>query len=110
LENNNGIRVKGKSMEPIAREGQLALINEGAGSGQVIHPGALAVVETNDERIGNVIKRVFTGLDNWVMVSPNPVDAIPPIVVATERVKKSWLVNGVLFETEKVIAEDGSNG
>lgn len=94
------VTVEGDSLAPIALAGQEALV---AAREDIrvskIDEGALAVVETDDESIGNVIKRVFLRSDHWVLTSPNPVQRYSPDVVSVDRITAVWPLRGVLFET-----------
>jgi len=97
LRHLRGVEVEGDSLVPIARQGQMVLVTEGQSAGDRLIEGSLAVVETEGE-IGNVIKRVFPGPDSWVLVSPNPVEAVKPVVVQVPDIRRVWPVVGVLFE------------
>lgn len=100
FENMKMIAVEGNSLEPIARKGQNVLVKEGVmPQGGAIETGGLAVIETNDESIGNEIKRVYPNVDIWILVSPNPLEAYAPHVVPVENIKKIWPLKGVIFES-----------
>lgn len=100
FENMKMIAVEGNSLEPIARKGQNVLVKEGVmPQGGAIETGGLAVIETNDESIGNEIKRVYPNVDSWTFVSPNPLEAYAPHVVPVENIKKVWPLKGVIFES-----------
>jgi hypothetical protein len=60
---------------------------------------SLAVVETSNEAVGNVVKRVFVGNRKWVLDSPNPVEPHEPIVLSEREIVAVWFLRGVLFET-----------
>ncbi len=92
------ITVEGDSLEPIARRGQMALIGNGIPPNEAaITKGCLAVVETNDENVGNVIKRVFPTDSGYILTSLNPVEAHDPISILSSKVERLWPLRGVLF-------------
>ncbi|MDB4930665.1 MAG: hypothetical protein JWM10_3149 [Myxococcaceae bacterium] len=93
-----GIRIRGSSMEPIARDGQVVLVGSAEERLDALPRGGLFVVETTEAHVGNVIKRVFVNKDQVVLVSPNPVEPHEPIVVPRERVASVRRVRGVLFD------------
>lgn len=94
------IAVEGQSLNPIARRGQLVLVGAMQTSRDTtIERGGLAVIETTDEALGCVIKRVFPGSDQWILVSSNPVDPHDPIVVPVSQITAVWPLRGVLFES-----------
>jgi len=95
----HAIEVEGASLDPIARPGQKVLVDEKCDALDEVSAGALAVVESSAEAVGNVVKRVFPRSDGWILVSPNPVDAIPPDILATTEISSIRCVRGVLFET-----------
>ena len=82
-----GFRVRGDSMEPLARHGQVlvALPHTPPANGD------LAYVELQDDTA--CFKRVYVRGSEWVLVSLNP--ASPPVIVkATEirRAMKAWAI------------------
>jgi len=94
------ITVEGDSLDPVARRGQLVIVGERqVAHGTSIEQGGLAVIETSDEAIGCVIKRVFRSGDQWILVSSNPVDPHDPIVVSVSQIAAVWPLYGVLFES-----------
>jgi SOS-response transcriptional repressor LexA len=93
------IEVKGSSLDPIARDGQRVLVDHQAAAITDVEDGALVVVETDEEGIGNLIKRVFRQGKTCVFVSPNPVDAIAPVTLSLKAVRAVWPLRGVLFST-----------
>jgi SOS-response transcriptional repressor LexA len=96
----HAITVEGSSLEPLARRGQKVLVaSKQAPTETVIEQGGLAVLETSDESVGNVIKRVFRRKDRWVLVSPNPVEPQEPLVLLPAAVAAVWPMRGVLFES-----------
>lgn len=92
------IDVQGNSLNPIARNGQKVLVDEPLASLADCPQGELAVIEFHDEAQGSVIKQVFPG-KQWVLVSPNPVDRLPPMLVSPKEILAVWLLRGVLFDT-----------
>lgn len=94
------IAVEGESLSPLARRGQHVLVaSQQFPAETIIGQGGLAVLETNDDSIGNVIKRVYRRDDQWVLVSPNPVEPPEPILVPAETIVAVWPLRGVLFES-----------
>lgn len=95
------VEVIGSSLSPIARAGQYVLIdNSEASSHKSIQNGDLAVVDSGTDGIGRVIKRVYHRDGNCILVSPNPVDPHPPLILSKSELElaKFWVVRGVLFE------------
>lgn len=95
----NAITVEGDSLDPIARKGQKVLVASGMLPNEsTLSDGSLAVVETKDETVGNVIKRVFRTEDGFVLVSPNPVEPHRPIPLSEDQVLRLWPLRGVMLE------------
>ena len=93
------ILVEGNSLEPIARAGQTVLVAKGTTVKEsTMSRGSLAVVETTNKDIGNVIKRVFPGDNQYILVSPNPVEQHDPIPLSVDQIEKLWPLRGILFE------------
>lgn len=93
------ITVEGSSLDPIARNGERVLVAKGQPPNETtMSNGSLAVVETTDDKVGNVIKRVFRTDDGFILVSPNPVEPHEPIPLKTEEVSLLWPLRGMLFE------------
>ncbi len=92
------IDVVGDSLDPIARDGQKVLVDQPLEIPSSCHEGELAVVDFTDETMGSVVKRVFPGKDRWILVSPNPVDRLIPMIVPPKTIRAVWVVRGVLFE------------
>jgi SOS-response transcriptional repressor LexA len=92
------IAVEGSSLDPIARKGQWVLVRDRVANLREVEQGALAAVVTDDERIGNVLKRVYVQGEEVTLVSPNPVDLTPPAVIPLASVREVWPFAGVLFE------------
>ncbi len=101
LRSSNAIHVLGDSLAPIALTGQKVLVDQPLTHVADVPKGALAVVETTSGDVGLVIKRVFLDGNNCVLLSPNPVDAIAPIIVPTEEITRIWPLRGVLFEAQE---------
>jgi SOS-response transcriptional repressor LexA len=93
------IEVKGSSLDPIARDGQRVLVDHQAAAITDVEDGSLVVVETDEEGIGNLIKRIFRQAKTCVLVSPNPVDAIAPVTLPLKAIRAVWPLRGVLFHT-----------
>lgn len=93
-----GISIDGTSLEPIACHGQIVLVGPRVGDRvRELRSGSLAVVETKDESVGNVIKRIFPQDRGWVLASPNPIDPREPITVSPKMIRAVWPVRGILF-------------
>lgn len=100
------IAVEGRSLDPIARHGQKVLVGERQTfRSTTIERGGLAVIETGDEAVGSVIKRVFPGKERWVLVSPNPTDPHEPIVLPVAQIDAVWPLRGVLFESRDTLSD-----
>ena len=95
------ITVVGDSLEPIAKTGQRVLVGEKhEGGTKRLNKGTLAVVETNDPNIGNVIKRVFPSSGDWLLDSVNPVDPHDPLSISERDIRAAWPLHGVLFDVD----------
>ena len=57
------------------------------------------MLETSDDRVGNVIKRVYRRDDQWILVSLNPVEPPDPILLSAKAVVALWPLRAVLFES-----------
>jgi SOS-response transcriptional repressor LexA len=98
-----GIKVTGTSLAPIAVDGQFVLVGPKVDRRlEGITGGSLAVVETKDERVGNVIKRVFPREKDWLLVSPNPIEPREPIAVAIASIRAVWPIRGVLLNAREI--------
>jgi hypothetical protein len=103
----SAITIDGTSLEPIAADGQLVLVAQKiAARFDRVRNGSLAVVETEDDQVGNVIKRVFPQDRTWLLTSPNPIDPRNPIALAKSNIRAVWPVHGILF----AVAECASVG
>jgi len=99
FENKKMITVEGDSIEPIARKGQKVLVENGMSPQDcTIESGGLAVIETDEESVGNEIKRVYPKKDNWILVSANPLEPYTPDIIPIKNIKKVWPLKGVIFE------------
>lgn len=97
----HAIAVEGDSLEPLARRGQKVFVGgKQAPAETVLEQGGLAVLETNDDSVGNVIKRVFRHRDQWVLVSPNLVEPHEPLLLSTASIVAVWPLRGVLFDSQ----------
>lgn len=96
----HAIAVEGESLEPLARRGQHVLVaSQQSPAETTLDQGGLAVLETSDDGVGNVIKRVYRRNDQWVLVSPNPVEPPEPILLPVGMIVAVWPLRGVLFES-----------
>ena len=81
----------------------MVLVGAGTpGGNAVVTSGDLVVLETENQSVGNVIKRIFPVGEDLVLVSANPVEQHDPIVLKKAEVSRMWRVRGVLFETVTV--------
>ena len=99
LDGKVGISINGTSIEPIACHDQIVLVGRKIAPKE-LRPGALAVLETEDHLVGNVIKRAFPSDNGWLLASLNPFEAHDPIAVACGDIRAIWPVCGVLFVCE----------
>ena len=90
-----GVRVKGTSLEPVARHGQIVLI-ERIDIKENIKNDMLACVSIKD--IGDVIKRCHISKSHCVLTAINMTDREEPIVVDLESIQQAYELKGVLFE------------
>jgi SOS-response transcriptional repressor LexA len=96
------VAVEGESLNPIAWPGQLVLVGERRSVGDnAIRRGSLAVIDTDDDSIGCVIKRIYPREREWILVSSNPTDPHDPIDIAPSRIRGIWPLHGVLFEARE---------
>jgi SOS-response transcriptional repressor LexA len=89
-----GVRVKGTSMDPVAREGQIVLVR--TGNGLEVKKAGLGCVDIANT--GTVIKRCYPGEDEWVLCSVNPNEVEDPMRVKTQDIRYAYRLVGVLFE------------
>ena len=98
FEHLKGILVEGDSMEPVARKGQIALVDQReTAQDTTLEPGGLAAIETADEAIGDAIKRVYQRDSEWILLSPNPVSPRNPDFVGVDKIQGVWPLRGVVF-------------
>jgi energy-coupling factor transporter ATP-binding protein EcfA2/SOS-response transcriptional repressor LexA len=98
FEHLKGILVEGDSMEPVARRGQIALVDKReTAQDTTLEPGGLAAIETADEAIGNAIKRVYQRDSEWILLSPNPVSPRNADFVGVDKIQGVWPLRGVVF-------------
>ncbi len=101
LTSAQAINVIGDSLTPIALRGQRVLIDQPLSDLSSVSDGILAVVETEAAQVGLVIKRIFFKGDQAVLLSPNPVDAIAPLLIPKSQITRVWPLRGVLFEAHE---------
>lgn len=93
-----GIRIEGDSMEPVAREGQVAIL---APEDRSAVNGDLVVVTLKNDS-GTYFKRFHKtkhkGVAMITLSSDNPTKAIPPMVVDEDEIADLRVVIGVRFE------------
>lgn len=95
-----GLRVVGTSMEPIAQDGQIILINEENVKDKVCDNDLVCV---DGEDLSPVIKRCFLQGNEWILCSINPDIPEVPIVIEAAKVIHAYFVVGVLFEVKSEI-------
>ncbi len=93
------IEITGSSLDPVAKDGQFVLVEEKALNVTDVEDGSLAVIEQVDGGGGNLIKRFFRQKNTCVLVSPNPVDPIAPVVLPLKAIQALWPLRGILFES-----------
>jgi Peptidase S24-like len=99
LEDAYGVTIRGTSLEPIACDGHVIVVGRKIGLRfDAVRRGALAIVETDDPHVGNVIKRVYPEDRSWLLLSPNSVDPRDPLIVSKANLRGVWPVQGVLLE------------
>lgn len=91
----SGVRCKGTSMEPIARNNQTVLIGRESAFDS-LQSGELACVDA--EVIEAVIKRCFVKDKEWILNSVNPETIETPILLPRENIRHVYRVKGVLFD------------
>jgi hypothetical protein len=103
-----GIRIKGDSIEPVGRDGQIAVV---APVGRSARNRDLVVVTLKNDK-GIFFKRYFEsgrikdGPNMVSLISINPVTPIPPIIVEENGIADIRVVTGVMFEADAC----GENG
>jgi len=104
VKNLSTVHVEGRSLDPIARSGQKVLVDsEPVTDYRQIANGTIAVIDSNVDGIGCVIKRVYHIDNSCVLTSVNPVEPHPPKVISEDQLAtaKFWNVRGVLFESNE---------
>jgi SOS-response transcriptional repressor LexA len=96
-----GIRVKGSSMEPVARNGQIVLVQKGT----TVQKADLACVDTIDK--GTFIKRCYPSGRDWILCSVNPNEMQDAIYLRADQIRAGCLypLAGVLFEPDLITAQ-----
>jgi len=92
----DGVRVRGTSMEPIARNGQVILIQK-ENIRDSLQFGELACVDADE--IETVVKRCCVGDEQWILNSINPTTIEEPILLPCENIRHVYRVAGVLFDS-----------
>ena len=87
-----GVRIRGTSMEPVVRDGQTVLVKK---TGE-IKKADLGCVDI--EQTETVIKRCYTGNEEWVLCSVNPSEVEDPMRVDPRTIRYAYPVCGVMFE------------
>ena len=95
FDNTVGVRVSGTSLEPVARDGQIVLI-EKRDVAQEISNDMLVCVSVRDE--GDFIKRCYLNDSQCVLSAVNPTEREKPMVVDLESIERAYTLKGVLFE------------
>jgi len=90
-----GVRVRGTSLEPVVRNGQIVLV-EKRDLRQSILNDMLACVSVRDE--GDVIKRCYVKESQCFLCAVNATERELPMVVDMEAVQTVYPLKGVLFE------------
>jgi len=101
LDSLYAVEVQGQSLAPLAFSGQNVLVGKPLVDPRGVEEGALVVIETSDPQVGIVIKRIFKGQDKYLLLSPNPVDAISPLEIRAESITQIRYLRGVLFEASE---------
>lgn len=106
LANAVGVRVQGTSLEPVAWDGQIALIRrrDGAEDLSLIRPDTLACVDIDQQ--GAVIKRCYPSSDEWLLCSVNVNERQEPMRVSASSILHVYPLIGVLFEVAGESATD----
>lgn len=95
-----GVRVQGTSLEPVAWDGQTALIRRRDDLSS-IEPDTLACVDIDGR--GAVIKRCYPFDDEWLLCSVNVNEPQAPMRVDSSNILHVYPLIGVLFE---IVVED----
>lgn len=89
----------GDSLDPVARDRQRVLGDKPLSNVTHFGNGELAIVEFADDQEGALIKAVYRQSNEWILLSPNPVERLPPVVKPLSNVRAMWELRGVLFES-----------
>jgi SOS-response transcriptional repressor LexA len=95
FDNTAGVRVGGTSLEPLARNRQIILI-EKRDVREEISNDMLACVSMGDE--GDFIKRCYLNGSQCVLSAINPTEREMPMVVDLQSIQSVYPLKGVLFE------------
>jgi SOS-response transcriptional repressor LexA len=91
-----GIRVKGTSLEPLARDGQIVLVKKKDIKANLSNDMLVCASITD---IGDVIKRHFVKSEQCVLCAINQTEREVPIVVNVSQIQQAYALKGVIFET-----------
>jgi len=90
-----GVRVYGTSLEPVARNGQIVLIEKTDLKGTILND-MLACVSVRDE--GDFIKRCYVKESQCILCAVNQTEREAPIAVDMEAIQQVYPLKGILFE------------
>lgn len=90
-----GVRVRDTSMEPIARNNQIVLINK-EDVRDTLRSGELACIDA--VTIEAVLKRCFLHDQSWILNSVNAETIEAPILLPRQNIRNVYRVSGILFE------------
>lgn len=90
-----GVRVKGTSLEPVARDGQIVLIKK-VDVRSRLSDDMLACFSVKE--VGEVIKRCYVCDSHCILCAVNPNEREVPIVVGLDSLQQAYELKGVLFE------------
>jgi SOS-response transcriptional repressor LexA len=91
-----GIRVRGSSMEPVARDGQIVLVQKGA----LAQNRDLACVDTTDR--GTLIKRCYLSGRDWILCSVNLNEMQDAVYLRADQIRAAYPLSGVLLEPDLI--------
>lgn len=90
-----GVRVYGTSLEPVARNGQIVLIEKTDLKGTILND-MLACVSVRDK--GDFIKRCYVKESQCILCAVNQTEREAPIAVDMEAIQQVYPLKGILFE------------
>jgi len=90
-----GVRVRGTSLEPVVRNGQIILVEKND-IREAISNDMLAFVSVRNE--GDFIKRCYVRDSKCFLCALNPTERELPMVVDLEEILKVYPLKGVMFE------------